>query len=134
MTFEELEHILPNGFHDAKIERVAIDYVQRSASVLMQLLTGTPDSVPDVDYRAATLTFTGLGYLVIEPPDPTYPFMRRSAALNVAGYSEDPASFPCDAILADAPVKLTRCRFFVHDWNAFVHVAAEGMELSWIDD
>ena len=134
MTFEQLEDLLPNGFHDAQIEKVAVDYAQRSASIVMQLLIGTPDSIDRDEYRRATLNISGLGYVAIEPPDPTYPFMRSGAALNVAGYPEDREKFPLDALQPMMPKDITCYRFFVHDWNAFIHIAAKEIQLSWVEN
>jgi hypothetical protein len=133
MTFEQLDEFLPNGFHDAMIEKIAIDYAQRSADLLMKLWVGTPDSANLEEYRSATLNVTGLGYIAIDSPDPKYPFMRPGAALDVAGYSEDSESFPLEALRPAMPTAVSCYRFFVHDWNAFVHIAAEDVQLSWAD-
>lgn len=135
MTFEDLDRELPNGFHDSKIESVAVDYARRSAMIAMRLLVGTPDSVDQDVYRHATLEVSGLCYYAIDPPDPTYPFMRTGSAINVAGYPEDPEKFPAlDGLLPVMPKDVTCYRFFVHEWNSFIHIAAKDVQLSWAGD
>jgi len=39
MAFEEVEHSLPNGFHDAKIERISLDYPD---GTLRKVMRGLP--------------------------------------------------------------------------------------------
>jgi hypothetical protein len=135
MTFEELDQALPNGFHDAKIEKIAVDYAQRSATITMHLLVGTPDSVDQDEYRHAILDISGLCYYAIDPPDPTYPFMRSGSPVNVAGYPEDPEKFPVlDSLLPVMPTGVTCYRFFVHHWNSFIHIAAKDVQVSWVED
>jgi len=134
MTFEELDETLPNGFHDAKIVRVAIDYAERSAILIMQLLVGMPDSADPEEYRKATVKITGLCYYSIEPPDPNYPFLRGGTPIGVAGYPEDSAAFAAlNALLSVMPKGVDCYRFFVHDWNSFIHVAAEEVHFEWVD-
>lgn len=133
MTFDQLEENLPNGFHDAKIEKISLDYAKRTANILMQLLTGTPDSAVQDEYRRAILNIGDFCYCVIEPPDPTYPFMRSGAPINIAGYIEDPETFPLDLLRRVMPKGVTCYRFFVHDWNAFIHIAAGEIQFSWLE-
>jgi hypothetical protein len=135
MTFEELDDALPNGFHDAKVQKVAVDYVQRSVIMTMQLSVGTPDSANPDEYRGATLDVSGLCYYSIEPPDPTYPFLRGGSPVNVAGYPEDAEKFPAlNALLPAMPKDVSCFRFFVHDWNSFVHIAARDVQIEWGED
>ena len=43
MTLDELDHALPNGFHDAEIFSFELDYVDGIASFHLNLLVGWPD-------------------------------------------------------------------------------------------
>ena len=115
-----------------RIEGVAVDYARRSATMTMRLLIGTPESDDQDQYRQAALDITGLCYFAIEPPDPTYPFTRTGSPINVAGYPEDPEKFPAlKGLLPVLPKGVTCYRFFVHDWNSFIHIAARDVQLSW---
>jgi hypothetical protein len=51
MTFDELDQQLQNGFHDAVIEAVALDYANRSAVITMQFSVGRPDGPDPDEYR-----------------------------------------------------------------------------------
>jgi hypothetical protein len=137
LTFEELDDRLPNGFHDARIEKLDLDYVRRSARIVIQLCTGTPESNdPELrdSRRTATLKLTGLAYFAIEPPDSTSSFMRGERGIDASGYPEDPANFPVAPLQAVMPKNINCYRFFVHDWNSFIHIAAELVRFSWTDE
>ena len=134
MTFEQLDHDLPNGFHDAEIQKVIVDYAEHSAIIIMRLLVGTPHSANSDEYRPATLKISGLYYYSIDLPNPKYPFVR-GAAINVAGCPEDPQTFPdLNSLLAMMPKGVTCYRFFVHEWNSFIHIAANDVQFSWLED
>src|SRR5690242_21708128 len=89
MTFEKLEMELPNGFHDAEIRSIGLDYLSRTADLRMNLLisVGTPEDRNAALYRAGTVRIAGLLLLYIEPPDPNYPFVPDGSPLNASGNS-----------------------------------------------
>src|ERR1043165_2312068 len=72
MTLDELERTMPNGFHDAWIRRIEIDYRAQRVSMLASLLVGVPDDPPEQRsrYRDAEVIIEGVQFLVIEPPKP----------------------------------------------------------------
>jgi hypothetical protein len=132
MTFEDLDRELPNGFHDAKIEDVTVNYAERSATLTMHFWVGSMDGPNREEYRSGTLRIHGLCYYAIDPPAPTYPFMRSGSPINVSGYPEDPEKFAAlGGLLAVMPKDVTCFRFFVHEWNSFIHIAATDVRLSW---
>ena len=134
MTFDDLDRELPNGFHDARIFRIGVDYGARTATLDMSFWTGDQDCSNRDEYRDGTLQISGLLYLSIEPPDPAYPFMQSGSALYVSGYPEDGEAFPPgSALVAVMPADATGYRFFVNDWNSFIHIAASDVKLSWAD-
>ena len=58
MTLEELADTLPNGFHDAQVSSVSIDYVKREARLLMDLWVGDLSSQNEEErqvYRSGEL-------------------------------------------------------------------------------
>lgn len=135
MTFEHLDRQLPNGFHDARLRRVDINYGDRTARLHMSFWVGDLDGPNREDYKDGTLNVDGLCYYAIEAPDPTYPFMRTGSPINVAGYPEDLEKFPAlNGLLSVLPKGVTCYRFFVHDWNSFIHIAARDVQLSWAGD
>jgi hypothetical protein len=134
VTLQELEDNLPNGFHDAKIFSFELNYVEGIAKFHMNLLTGWPDD-PEPErqaYQEAFLVVSGLCFCSIDPPSSMYPFLPDGKPILVSG---DPAKSDHLPSLADLTSKFPSgawChRFFVVDWNAFIHVAGLNAELTW---
>jgi hypothetical protein len=69
MTFEEIDLRYPNGFNDAEITSVTIDYGKRTATLKMNLRCNPADSPARNVYENAVLTARDFYYLSIEPPD-----------------------------------------------------------------
>jgi hypothetical protein len=134
MTFEELEHRLPNGFHDAAIREITFDFIGRSAEIGMDILTGGPvDSNPEL-YRPGTLRVAPVYLFFIEPPDPNYPFVPSGSHLKVDGDSiKVGQNAEVDHLLSKLPQKSTAYRFFLEKWNAFLYLAGGHVEFCWGD-
>ena len=135
MTLAELNTSLPNGFHDAEIFSFELDYRAGTARFNMSLLVGWPeDPEPDRQaYQEAALKITGLCFCSIEPPYSTYPFLPHGGPIYVSGDPAKPDHLPSlPDLAAKFPAGAWCYRFFVHDWNAFIHIAARDAELTWI--
>ena len=127
MTLEELDRILPNGFHDSEIKSIAIDYAESHVTIDISIWIAT-ESTEIERYRDATLSITGLQFLTIEPPDPRYKFAaNRRLRVDLAPGSSGQPLPAASAIPADC----FAARFFVADWNSFIHVAARDTSLAW---
>lgn len=131
MTIKELEAKLGLTLHDAQLDSLSVDYVKRTANFIMDICVGDPEAKAEKDrerWRKGRLSLTGLQYLVIDPPDPTYLYNDPSAVdLD-----------PCDADQEIAPRYRIpddgfEGRFFVSDWNAFIHFAATNATLNWLN-
>jgi hypothetical protein len=135
VTLDELDHKLPNGFHDAKIFSIELNYAAGTAKLSLSLLVGWPeDPEPErQQYQEANLMVTGVCFCSIDPPSPTYPFTPRGRPILASG---DPAQSNHLPLLAELSAKCPHgtwfYRFFVDDWNAFIHIAARDAELTWI--
>lgn len=133
MTLEELEKRLPNGLHDSRVSRIAIDYDQRKLILDIDVWVG--DMNRDAreqreTYKRGQVLISGLVFTVMEPPDPRYPF-STATRLTIAG---------CDMsknLSAELKSSLSADTFFrslwVNEWNAFIHIAAKNAELKWLD-
>jgi hypothetical protein len=137
MTLDELDHTLPNGFHDAEIFSVELDYAAKTARFRMNLLVGWPDD-PEPErqaYQEATLVVNGLCFCSVDPPSSTYPFIPDGKPICVGG---DPAKSDHLSSLSDLAAKFpsdTWCyRFFVHDLNSFIHIAGRDAVLTWVGE
>jgi hypothetical protein len=134
MTFEELDQRFPNGFDDAEITSLRADYRNRSATLELSLRGNPPDSPNSQEYRPAVLIVHEFYYLSIEPPDSEHLFCPDRSKITVDGLPED-AEFPLFAHLKQTlPDGVFCCRFYVHDWNSFIHIAARDAHFAWVVD
>jgi hypothetical protein len=131
VNIEELEADLPNGLHDALLRTFSSDAPERRAEFILDVWLGDLRSSVTAErerYRPARLELLELVYLVIDESDPRYP----------AG---DGSLLRIDACAADDDPQRSRQvppggfagRFFVTEWNAFIHFAALDARLTWID-
>jgi len=137
MTFEKLEMELPNGFHDAKIKSISLDYVSRTAKLKMNLLVGVgaPEDRNAAVYRPGTTSVHGLLLFWVEPPDPKYNFLPDGSPLNVDGDSvRNGQNAEVDRLLPSLPQSAIVYRFFLEEWNSFLYLAGDSVEFSWDDN
>jgi len=139
MTLEEFDSILPNGFHDARLVRLTLDYLNRTATLHMQLFVGSPESENPEEYKAAIISLTGLCFFSIDLPDPNEQFVPDGSPVSISGYSEDSTGLlkPNESIaeinklLKNCPPGSSSYRFYSHDWNSFIHIACADANLEW---
>lgn len=134
MNITELESTRNVTFHDADLRSLTVDYVAQKAVLVLDVWIGWMSDPATASYeererrRPGRLELTGLQYLVVEPPDPTYPYTNASIEID-----------PCDADEAlssryPEPAGVFSGRFFVSAWNSFIHYAAADAELVWMDE
>ncbi len=135
MKITEIEMIIPNGFHDALLESISVDYMKKNAVFNLQLCIGDPyseDIKKREGYRRGRLMLHGLLYCVIEPPDPAYPYCEAKTLRIDAG----PLGYPGISVKSRLPEPLPEGAFshwfFVQKWNAFIYVAATDAQFVWI--
>ena len=139
MTLEELESVLPNGFQDARLARLTLDYLERTATLHMQLFVGTPESEDPEEYKAAIVRLAGLCFFSIDLPDPHEQFVPDGSPISISGYSEDSTGLlkPNESIaqindlIKNCPLGASSYRFYSHDWNSFIHVGYADASLEW---
>ena len=132
MTFEELIQELPNGFHDAEILGIRVDFVNRSIVIGMNLLVGVPGAPDPERYDRGTLRVVSPYLFFIEPPDPKYHFVFDGSPINATGSSiKVGQSAEVDRLLAVLPPNSTAYLFFLDDWNSCMYLAGAGVEFSW---
>jgi len=130
MTFEEVEAQAPNGFHDAKIDSLSVDYKVGVLTLSMKVLAGTPGMPDEEDYCAAELRVNRLLFCAIESPDPRYPFVPNGDSLDVSGAAGlDDLAVNAD-LVARLPADVSLYRFFVEQWNSFICIAGPDIQLS----
>jgi hypothetical protein len=131
MTFRQIEETLPNGFHDAKIEHISLDYPAGALLMNMSILTGTPGESDQDEYGPAELKISGLYFCSMEPPDPTYPFNPNGKPLRVSGDSCGRGSLEISNLVRRLPPGASCYRFFVEQWNSFIYIAASDVQIAW---
>ena len=133
MTLDEIAASLPNGFHDAKIKSINIDYVNREARFDLQIWIGDDSGTKEEreTYRGAQLTLSQLLFCVIDAPDSRYPYHERKALRVDAGSSNSGQISTSVRLPAPLPEHSFSHWFFVNNWNAFIHVAAMDARLEF---
>ena len=132
MTLEELESTLPNGLHDAEVRRITVNYERREMSFDVAVWVGDMDDPADrrEAYRNGRVDISGLLFLIIEPPDPKYPF--KSSDLRIDGC--DMRKNLNSELLDSLPPSAFFRSLWVNEWNAFIHIAAEEAQMSWVSE
>ncbi len=134
MTFEELENSLPNGFHDAVLRKIDLDFVSKSVVLAVDLLTGGPDDPDPEAYRSGTVRLSPAYLFLLEPPDASYAFVPDGSPVKVDGdYVKIGQSPEVDSLLPVLPHNATLYRLFLEKWNAFLYLAGGSVEFSWDD-
>jgi len=130
LTLEALAEGLPNGFHDAEIHSILIDYTARRVTLKLSVWLGPVDAKAGSieTYRDAELSIDGTQVVVIDPPDPRYPYAKAEPLWVDLEHGSPETSIP---VLDRVPPGSFRGRFFVRDWNSFISIVASTASLSW---
>lgn len=110
---------------------MSIDFTARKAVFTLSVWVGSMLNPPGPErekYRKGRLTLVGLEYLAIEPPQPDYPY-------GEGGSIRIDLDDPDDAVAGSRPHAKQGFagRFFVSEWNSFIHFAAEDATLEWLE-
>jgi len=131
VNIDELEAGLPNGLHDALLRTYWSDVPEQRAEFILDVWLGDLHSAVTAErerYRAARLELLGLAYLEVDAHHPTYPVGDGAPVrIDACGADDDPQRLP------QVPQGGFAGRFFVTEWNAFIHFAARDARLTWID-
>lgn len=125
MNIFEIAQNLPNGFHDAELTSLSIDYIDRTATLNVALWLGAlEDQAQRETYRSAVMRLSGVTYCVMDRPDPEYPF-AASGSLRIDLADADPS-------MAIARAPEVPFRLWVAQWNGFIHLCATEADLEWL--
>lgn len=126
-TIDDLESSLPNGFHDALLLRLAIDY---SVGEVLMALDVVINDAREPEYREGLLRMTGVHFAVVDAPG-------ANATLNSSRPSriDTGSGHPSTSVinLPSVPAGHFLQWFFVSDRNAFIRVAAKDATFTWAD-
>ena len=105
MNVVELADAFPNGLHDAEVESIRIDDVGRTATVRVYVWIGSLE----------------------DPGEEREPYRRGTLEFRGLHYCAKDVPFT-------PPAAAFTCRFWVNDWNGFVHPAAQEVSFDWTAD
>jgi len=129
MTFEDAAASLPNGFHDAELLRFEMDYVQRRLQFDLVLWIGDMDDSRSREiYRRARLTLERVAFLVVEPPDSSYPWSKADRISIDAGVGQPKQS---SSVLPTVPPDTSPAWIYLEELNAFLLFSAGNASLEW---
>ena len=126
MTLEQVEDSLPDGFHDALLFGLSVDYEKRICTLRIEVDVGQTE-------RRVDVILSGLFYCLVEAPDASYPFSSSDSVCVSGGETTERLLPTIGALRSKAPQGTFFYSFFVNQWNSFIHVAATGAELVWSD-
>ncbi|MCU1285817.1 MAG: hypothetical protein JWO13_2167 [Acidobacteriales bacterium] len=130
MTIDEVEDTLPNGFHDAELHSIQIDYGAKIAKFVITADMTAPDEAVEVNDRKVELIVSGLIFISIDAPDPSYPYTEKS--YRIGGFfssGKEIEALKVQGINAALPPGAFYNVAFVNDWNSFIHVTGMNAEL-----
>jgi len=130
MNIDQLEADLPHGFHDSLLRMFSSDMDERRAEFVLDVWVGDLQSDVNAErerYRPARLELLGLGYLIVDGRD------HRQADVDLTPVQIDVRDADDDPERArQVPAGGFAGRFFVTEWNAFIHFAALEARLTWL--
>ena len=137
MNIEEIADTLPNGFHDALVRGISLDYERREVVFALDVWVGDLDSDDPAareEYRCGVLKLSGLLYFVVEPPDVPAEQLRlgEEGSLWLTADSSDFGELKSYPKLPEPlPGGGFRHWFFVSDLNCFMYIAATAASFVW---
>src|SRR5690349_8539031 len=130
VNLEDLEADLPNGLHDALLRTFSSDLAERRAEFVIDVWMGDLHSAVSSERerrRPARLELLGLTYLIVDDLDPRYPYAKEAPVqIDACGADDDPE------LARQVPQGGFAGRFFVTEWNGFIHFAAVEARLTWL--
>lgn len=75
MTPSDVDAALPNGFHDAFLRELHVDFARQEARLAFDFLVGIPEADTEEGreaMRPGILRLSGVTSMAVEPPDPRY--------------------------------------------------------------
>ena len=127
MTLSELDDSLPNGIHDAYLERLSVSFAEGSVTLGLKLLVSSVGE--KARYQDAEIKASGLLVLVIQGPDgaPT----SISEPLGICSFQTSEQYYPGFSNCAKEIQPMFHSFYVEEPWNSYIHIAAERAEISW---
>ena len=134
MTLEQIEDLLPNGFHDSKLQGFNVDLRDKRVIFNLEVDLTSPDRELSADEpcsKHVRVTVTGVEYFRLDPPDIAigkYDFCESDVS---SGTIDDHPELMGPGERDKLPKRCFAHWFFLSSWNAFLVVA--GTDASFED-
>jgi hypothetical protein len=128
VTPSELLAALPNGFHDAFLRDLRIDFTRGEARLHLEFWVGDLDASDETlreARRSGVLLLTGLASMTTEPPGSGCRFSDEDGLWVDGGFG----AYPGDPPPPDDG--LLRLWLFVETWNARMTFTCTGLAVAW---
>ncbi len=132
MNLIEIEQSLPNGFHDAYLNQLALDFARHEAELSLEVLIGTDDQPGSDKYRKCRLTFHDYAIVMIEPA------VAHRDIGKARGLGVDRTELDDEDRLAVAKTgyKIPSDNFwlalFIYEWNSRIIINARDASLEFL--
>jgi hypothetical protein len=131
VNFREIEELLPNGFHDAYLQNVKINFQDRSVILNLKVLMATEDrQTSHPRYEDRILRFDGVS---IAHFDPSFSFFDSKNPNGLQMDSTEVRQTDIDKFACEGHRALQDsfwCGFFIFESNAIIIVNAQRASLS----
>lgn len=130
MTIVEIEDTLPNGLHDAVIDNIFVDFINKEAKFGLRVSVGDPDSPTEEGrdaYRRGILTITNLFFFITMPEDN---FLTSPNYSMRSLYPIEPEELPVK--IANRIPDTVFINVIYTDRSA-IYIAAENAEFEWTE-
>jgi hypothetical protein len=126
-TIEQIELDLPDGFHDAKLCKLDVDYERGEAVMTIRAEVSNHHVTAETEYRRGELRIRGVRFLSMDVPRS----ISEPRLLWLDAGSGQPSTSPVE--LPPLPSNCFLHWFFVNEWNGFIRLAASNAQFRWVD-
>jgi hypothetical protein len=131
-TLDEISASIPNGFHDAQLLKLVLDYTKREVQLTLDVwIAESLEPEEKEAYRLALLTLYGLHFWVCEAPEEGDPNPSPNGA-SIDICSMDRIMDANQRKLPSVPPGVFVNWIYVNDWNTYMFVGAETASLTWL--
>lgn len=122
MWFDKLEDSLPNGFHDAILQKISIDYLSCKAELRLGVDVSDCETMQEPVYRTVLLKVDGFHNVKIEEPngndfEPEEEITISDSGIDSAFESKSKKGY----------------YFFLSQLNAFLKIYGDSVDIEYLD-
>jgi hypothetical protein len=131
MTLLEIEHLLPSGFHDGYLSRLALDFACREAELSLDVLIGGDDQPAGDGYRKCRLIVHDYAFVILEPAI-AYRQIGKPRGLGIDRTElRDEDRLAAERAGYEVPPRNFWLALFVYEWNSRIIINARDATLEF---